>query len=279
MFVLVPKDEKIIENHLFFESVFYHILGKYSDAYVYPVLNEIKELKVKLPLGNNKINYEFMQKFIEELEALRVEELEAYLSVTGLKDYTLTDEEELILRKYSTINFKYFDIVDIFNIKNTSNILSSDVIKGSGNTPYLCAGSENNSVSSYIKYNEKYIDEGNCIFIGGKTFVVSYQEKDFYSNDSHNLALYLKNDLHRNKFVQLYLATCVKKSLSHKYSWGDSISGTKIKKDIINLPVINDEVDYINMAILINAVQKLVIKDVVKYSEEKVNSTKKTIKK
>lgn len=38
------------------------------------------------------------------------------------------------------------------------------------------------------------MDKGNCIFIGGKTFVVTYQEKDFFSNDSHNLTLRLKEE-------------------------------------------------------------------------------------
>lgn len=236
-----------------------------------------EESIVDLPIKNDAIDFEFIKSFNNELEALRIEELETYLTVTGLKDYILSEEEEKILKKYSTFKYEYFNIVDIFKIKNTSNILSSDIIKGSGTTPYLCASSENNAVSSYISYNDKYLDEGNCIFIGGKTFVVTYQENDFYSNDSHNLALYLKNENFRNKFVQLFMATCVNKSLSFQYSWGDSISGTKIKKDKIYLPVVDEEVDYNSMKILITAVQKLVIKELVKYTDNKINSTKKQI--
>lgn len=80
------------------------------------------------------------------------------------------------------------------------------------------------------------IEEGNCIFIGGKTFVVTYQEKDFFSNDSHNLALYLKDSNKRNKSSQLFIAACIYKSLAHKYSWGNSISHKKILDDAILLP-------------------------------------------
>lgn len=45
------------------------------------------EVKLKLPFLNGKINFSYMEKFIEELEAERIEELEAYLVATGLKDY------------------------------------------------------------------------------------------------------------------------------------------------------------------------------------------------
>ena len=106
--------------------------------------------------------------------------------------------------------------------------------------------------------------------------MVSYQENDFYSNDSHNLALYLKI-VKKTKLNQLYLATCVYKSLCHKYSWGDSISKAKIKADKIGLPVKNGKPDYEAMDMLISAIQKLVIKDVVLYADRKIKATKDVI--
>ena len=142
-----------------------------------------------------------------------------------------------------------------------------DIIENSGDTPYLCASTENNAISSYISYDEKYLDKGNCVFIGGKTFVVTYQEKDFYSNDSHNLALYFKNN--KTKLNQLYLATCINKSLGHKYSWGNSISKAKIQADKVSLPTKDNQPYYALMETFISAVQKLVIKDVVLYVNKK----------
>jgi hypothetical protein len=227
------------------------------------------ELNISLPTKNNKPDFEFMESFIAQIEAERIEKLEAYLEVSGLKDYILTDEEQKALDDFENIDFEEFNVIDIFDVKNTGNILSRDIIKNSGETPYLCASSENNGVSSYISYNEEYLDKGNCVFIGGKTFVVSYQEKDFYSNDSHNLVLYLKNE-EKNKSNQLYLATCVNKGLGYKYSWGDSISNRKIQIDKISLPTKNKKPNYESMQTLISAIQKLVIKDVVLYVDEKI---------
>lgn len=145
--------------------------------------------------------------------------------------------------KLSAVKWGEFRLTDIFVVKNTSNLLASDIIAGSGEIPYLCASSENNAVSSYIKYDKEHLENGNCIFIGGKTFVVTYQSKDFYSNDSHNLALYLKEGT-PSKAAFLYMASCVYKNLHRKYSWGNSISKAKIQEDIITLPVSNGKIDF-----------------------------------
>ena len=139
------------------------------------------DIFIQLPItSTGEIDFAFMEKFISELEEERISELNAYLEVTGLKDYTLTPEEENALKDFEKMEWEDFNVIDLFRVKNTHNILSSEIIENSGEVPYLCASAENNAVSSYIKYNEDFLDEGNCIFIGGKTFVVSYQENDFF---------------------------------------------------------------------------------------------------
>lgn len=144
----------------------------------------------------------------------------------------------------SKVEWGEYRIIDIFDVKNTQSILSGDLTLGSGKTPYLCASSENNAVSSYVSYDERYIDKGDCVFIGGKTFVVSYQKEDFFSNDSHNLALYLKDKKRKSKSIQLFLAACITMNLKHKYSWGNSISNKKIQDDMVLLPVNNGKIDF-----------------------------------
>lgn len=249
-----------------------------------------RNCKIQLPLKENalafsnpcdnikNIDFDFMESFIRELEEEHIRELNAYLLATGLKDYTLTPEEENALEAFKTVQWEEFELPEIFDIKNTHNILSSEIVAESGTTPYLCASAENNGVSSYISYKNELLENGNCIFIGGKTFVVSYQKDDFYSNDSHNLALYLKEQ-NVTKSNQLYLATCIRKGLSHKYSWGDSISGSKIKSDKFQLPTKNNKPDYATMETFIKAVEKLVIKDVVLYADSKIETTKNVVKK
>lgn len=279
VFVLTPKLYKKLINLLLVTAIDKTLI-KYGGYSSYPTLETLKEHIIQLPTKNGKIDFEFMDAYISELEEERISELAAYLKVSGLDNYELSSDEKQALENMRLIQWEEKDITGtsgVFNVKNTQSILSSKVIPNSGKIPYLCASAENNSVSSYIAYKEALKDKGNCIFIGGKTFVVSYQENDFFSNDSHNLALYLKDKDKADKINQLFLATCIRKGLRHKYSWGDSISKQKIQKDKFMLPIKNNEIDFSYMNTLISAVQKLVIKDVVLWADKKIYATKKVI--
>nr|WP_192855690.1 hypothetical protein [Streptococcus mitis] len=119
----------------------------------------------------------------------------------------------------------------------------------------MTASQNNNSVSSYIEYDKSMLDEGNSIFIGGKTLVISYQEKDYFSNDSHNLALYFKNEEYRTKEIQLYMVSALYKSLKPLYSWGNSISKQKIQNDFVSLPTLNNELAFSYMENYIKALE------------------------
>lgn len=56
----------------------------------------IKNEKIELPFLKDKINFSYMEKFIEELEA--------YLMATGLKDYKLTKEDQKILDDFEKMS-------------------------------------------------------------------------------------------------------------------------------------------------------------------------------
>lgn len=169
-------------------------------------------------------------------------------------------------KKLKAVKWGKFKVTDLFIIKNTRSILASAIKENSGSIPYLCASADNNSVSSYISYNTNLLEEGNCIFIGGKTFVVSYQENDFFSNDSHNLVLYLKNSAHRTKNIQKFIASCIKSGIGYKYTWGNSISHTKMSKESLSLPVnVSGAIDYTFMETFIRELEEERIRELAAY--------------
>ncbi len=145
------------------------------------------------------------------------------------------------MKKLDVSTWKKYKITKIFEVKNTHNILSTEVEEDSGQYPYVTASKENNGVKTYVDIAKEKIDKGNCLLIGGKTMVISYQGNDFVSNDSHNLALYLKSDKEVTCNTWLFLKTALQSSIAHLYSWGDSISSKSIKKDYIYLPSIDSD--------------------------------------
>lgn len=245
------------------------------------------ETEISVPRNSDgSLAIEFMESRIREMEESRIREMEAYLKVSGFENCELTEHEKSSYEKMKQgqVKFKTFYVADdkknkrhngVFNVKNSHNILQSSIVAGSGTTPYVTAGEGNNSIYAYISYDEDQIEEGNAIMIGGKTMVVTYQAEDFFSNDSHNLVLYAKDDKLRNELIQLFMVASLNKSLKPIYSWGDSISKTKIVKDKLQLPVTDSgSIDYQFMETYIRAVEKLIVQKVYDWRAKEVEATK-----
>ncbi len=248
--------------------------------------SKIKEQYIHLPVTQTgKIDFAFMESRIREMEESRIREMEAYLKVAGFDNCELTEEEKKAVEniKQGKVTFKTFYITDdkknkrsnsVFNVKNSHNILQSSIVAGSGTTPYVTAGDGNNSIYAYISFDKNQIEEGNAIMIGGKTMVITYQAKDFFSNDSHNLVLYAKDENLKKELIQLFMVASLNKSLKPIYSWGDSISKAKIIKDKFNLPVTSTgSIDYKFMETYIRAIEKLTIQRVLDWRAKEIATT------
>ena len=210
---------------------------KYNYANI-PGIQKYKNEIIPLPLkpGTNHADYsqddidwDYMEGFMSRVQEAATKRL-ANLPEPGQKSKTPVDVS----------GWGEFDVIALFDIINTKSIRQSDVQaqlqSNNGSTPYITASDKNNAILAFIECPQEWIDEGNCIFIGGKTTTITYQQKDFCSNDSHNLALYLKHKQARTEHIQLYLVSIFKKTFA-KYHWGDALSKTKIKTESIKLPL------------------------------------------
>ena len=205
--------------------------------------------KIKLPVDETgNPDFLYMESYMKKLET----------SVSSVLTDLQSKKKFNTLEKLNSNNWKPFKIIDLFKVKNTHSILKSEIIEDSGKTPYVTASNENNGVFSYVDYHDHLKEEGNCIMIGGKTLTITYQKDEFFSNDSHNLALYLKDNNHRTEEIYLFMITALKASIGHSYSWGDSISFKSIQKDYVNLPIDNEtgNPDYQYMTDYINRIRK-----------------------
>ena len=234
----------------------------------------IKNDYIKLPTKNGKIDFEFMESFIEELEAERIEELEAYLSVSGLKDTQLTADElsavnDLISKN---IEFKPFCYDVIFDkIVQGRRLKKDDQI--AGDIPFVMAGVTNTGVVGYISNPVASFPKNSItIDIFGNAF---YRNYDFGAGDDTGVYWSEKSDY--SKEIMLFLTCSMGKSIENKFSYGKKLRSSQSFKFKMQLPVKNEQPDYELMSTLISAIQKLVIADVVKFSDEKIKAAKQVV--
>ena len=251
------------------------IKSKYSYNYKATKI-ELKNTVIKLPTKNGKIDFDFMESFIAKLEADRIAKLEAYLLATGLKDYTLTDEEQHVLDDFEKgkIAFSRFTYKSIFNkIVQGRRLKKDDQI--SGNIPFVMAGITNTGVVNYISNPVASFPKNSItIDIFGNTF---YRNYDFGAGD--DTGVYWDNEKNYSKETMLFFAASMEKSISGKFDFGNKLRSSQSLNFIIKLPTQNNQPNYTIMEIFISAIQKLVIKEVVLYADRKIAATKTVVNK
>jgi type IIS restriction enzyme protein len=237
---------------------------------------KIQDIKITLPTHNGAIDYAFMETFIAELEAQRLAELEAYLAVTGLQDYTLTKEEEEALSDFDKgkIEWREYRFADIFNnIQQGRRLKKDDQIEG--NIPFVMAGITNTGVVNYIS-NPVATFPKNAITIDifGNAF---YRNYDFGAGD--DTGVYWNTERELSREMMLFLTKASEKALEGKFSYGKKLRSSQSLNFRMKLPTKNGTPDYDFMNTYISAIHKLVIKEVVFYADRKIDATKKVIKK
>ena len=234
---------------------------------------KVKKEFIQLPTKDGKIDFEFMDDCIRELEEERIRELSAYLTVSGLDNYELSSEEKESLDAYGSIMFGECKFKDIFDkIKQGRRLKKDDQI--AGNIPFVMSGRTNTGVVGYIS-NPIALFPKNSITIDifGNSFYRSY---DFGAGD--DTGVYWNDKTQYSKEAMLYLTTAMEKTLLGKYSYGKKLRSSQSFNFKMQLPTKDGKIDFSYMELLISAIQKLVIKDVVLYADEKIQSTKKIVK-
>ena len=258
------------------------------------------ELRVELPVINDKLAFSYMEKVIKALEAERIETLEAYLTVTGLKDYELTDADKEILDKFDGLNnsesraeqsraeqsraeqsraeqsraeqsSKLIYMYELFpNIKQGKRLKKDDHIKGE--LPFVMAGTTNTGIVKRIANKvEKFPKNSITIDIFGNTF---YRGYEFGAGDDTGV---FWNELLTDKWALLYLQTVIGKYLVGKYDFGHKLRASQTHRFELLLPCVGDTPDYQFMARFIRVVAKLVVRDLVEWTDRKIQVTKEVV--
>ena len=232
------------------------------------------------PLGKSnpcdnidEIDFDFMESFIRELEEERIRKLSAYLTVSGLSDTKLSDREEAVLLHFKHFQWAEFNVEALFGKSTRGKRLKGDD-RIAGNLPFVTAGEADTGISAFIS-NEVEIFSKNTTTID-MFGSAKYRNYD-YGADDHVAVVHTEN---LNKYAAIFVTTaCHKSAHNGQFNYGHNFYAKDADELKIMLPVRDGAPDYAAMQNFISAVQKLVIKDVVKYAEDKINATKKVVKK
>lgn len=269
VFSLKPKFKTTHKQGLFLASLFKHLKTKFGYDNMCSWA-KIKDDKIQLPINRDgDIDFEFMESFVAELEAERVAELEAYLAAASLKDYELTADELSVLSKFENYNWNKFEYRKIFNhIKQGKRLKKDDQI--CGDLPFVMAGITNNGVANYIS-NPIIMFPKNSITVDifGNVFY-----RDFKFSAGDDTGVYWNDKREFSKEIMLFFTTAMSKSLLGKYSFGNKLRSSKSFNIAMELPTNNGDIDFEFMNNFIKAIKKLVIKDVVLYTDNKIKATK-----
>ena len=283
---IIPKFDLTESSILFFSTILNQQKKVLLSVLVRNVDETFNNLQIQLPLKENaldfsnpcdnikNIDFDFMESFIRELEEERIRELNAYLLATGLKDTALSSEEEKALEAFKTVQWGEFEFKQIFNnIKQGRRLKKED--QKEGTIPFVMSGTTNTGVVGYISNPvASFPSNSITVDIFGNTF---YRNFDFGAGD--DTGVYWNDKENYSKDEMLFFTAAMGKSLFGKFDYGNKLRSSQSFDIKMQLPTKNNKPDYATMETFIKAVEKLVIKDVVLYADNKIAATKNVVKK
>lgn len=156
------------------------------------------------------------------------------------------------------------------NIHQGRRLKKDDQING--DLPFVMAGTTNTGVVRNIGNDVRIFPKQSLtIDIFGNTF---YRGYEFGAGDDTGV---FWNDKMKDSKVLLYLKTIIEKSLVGKYDFGSKLRASQTHNFQFDVPQVNNQIDYTFMSDFIRAVEKLVIKDLVIWTDKKIAATKEVV--
>ena len=192
----------------------------------------LKATKIILPADKNgNPHWEYMSKFMQKLEAEKLEKALEYIYI-----YRLAISYESKLIPLDKKEWKEFWLEDVVDIKSGKDIYARERIEG--NTPYITATAQNNGIGYFVdNINNTLEEKAISVNRNGSVGYAFYHEyKALYGNDTRQLV-----PRHQSKYISLFLTNVITKQ-KEKYGYGYKMGTGRLKRQKILLPI-NGSVD------------------------------------
>ncbi|MBH0257771.1 restriction endonuclease subunit S [Helicobacter pylori] len=304
VFSLKPKFEINHKIGLFLSTLFFGYPKKFGYENMCSWA-KIKNDKVILPLKPTAnaqtfedIDFDFMEKFIAELEQCRLAELQAYLKATGLENTTLSSAEQNALNVFNGNNsggggntpcgltWQSFRLGDLFEVLSSKKIYHANTIKIhdtqiENSYPYVVRATTNNGIKGFIVDDPTFTNEKNTLSFAQDTFTVFYQKQPYFTG---NKVKVLKPKFAFKSPKILHFISAILQFILKPLTWGLGSTTESIAEFKFSLPLkptanaqTLEDIDFNFMCTLINALMKQTIQGVAQYCGAKIQATKEVI--
>ena len=270
-----PKIQLSRRSILFFTTLLNKLKPDLLSGLVRDVDDIFLNSKILLPMINNEIDFNFIDRFINTLEA--------YLQITNLKDYKLTRNDKKILDTFEKLSdtksrveeWREYTFEQLFNIYTGRDVIIGKTEKG--NTPLISHQHQNNGIVQRIKNlsDRRLFDNKTTLSLADRGVFCSKSQSEKFHIGTRVKALEFK-DGEKNKEVQLFFVSTINK-LQILFTEYSSNATDKLPDLNIQLPTKNGEVDYQFMSDFIRVIEKIVIKDVIEWTDRKIEATKEVV--
>lgn len=285
--ILKPKSHEFCKNNAqFFIAAMNLSFSSFSWGSSSFNMEVIKDVKLTLPSTfDGKIDFAFMDSFMAELESERIAELSAYLTVNGLDNYELSEQELKALAELKNVTWGKYKMGDLFEKVKTKKLpykakeLPTEAT-GRYILPCLTSSFKNQGLNYFApKQGATVLKSVITIPQNSDVYRAYFQSSEFtVLSDAYAIDWkYNKRTLTREQY--LFMVMCINKVTDLPiYSYKNKLGGWNVVKDkCILLPQKNGEIDFDFMNAFISAIQKLAIRDVVSFTDMKIAATKESI--
>lgn len=273
---------------LFFTTLFNKQKQKLLSVLVRDVDKVFRSIKIQLPTLNNRIDFNFMELFIEELKNQKIVKLKAYLNERGFDNYKLSDKELNAIKDFSKLNndnWGSYIIGDLFEKVYTKKLpykakeLPKQPIEDY-DLPCLTSSFQNQGLNYYVPRTEATVIS-NVISLPSNSDVYRayYQSREFTVLSDSYAIRWKSRENKPTKNQYLFMVMCINKVTDLPiYSYKNKLGGWNVVKNKkIRLPEKDGKIDFDLMETFISALKKIAIKEVVLHTEKRFKVTKEVI--
>ncbi|NHB01942.1 restriction endonuclease subunit S [Helicobacter pylori] len=301
-YLIKPKFTPTRETLLFFTPCIYKAIKLKFSYENKASWNKVKNELISLPLKPTAktqtlkdIDFDFMEKFIAELEQCRLAELQAYLKATGLENTTLSSEEENALNVFNNsgeggntpcgLTWQSFKLGDLFEIEKTLSF-NKDALTQGEDYDYITRTSQNQGVLQTTGFvNAENLNPPFTWSLGLLQMDFFYRKKSWYAGQFMRKITpkaEIKNKINsRTAHYCTTLLNALKRPLLSVLVRDIDKTFREQKIQLPLKPTANtqtlEDIDFDFMRTLINALMKQTIQGVAQYCGAKIQATKEII--